>query len=124
MTLHETALRLYGGLDGVRDPAGLRSAIHMAQQGFSGQYLHEFPFHMASAYAFHIAESQAFVDGNKRTAFSACVVFLRLNGWSLRADQEDAERQIRAFALKEQSKDGFAAWLQSNSRPTQEISTQ
>jgi death-on-curing protein len=36
---------------------------------------------MAAAYAFHIAENQPFVDGNKRAALNAALVFLDINGW-------------------------------------------
>ena len=38
---------------------------------------------MAAAYAFHIAENQPFLDGNKRTALSSVLTFLRLNGHSV-----------------------------------------
>jgi death-on-curing protein len=37
---------------------------------------------MAAAYAFHLAESQAYVDGNKRTGAAAALVFLELNGFT------------------------------------------
>jgi death-on-curing protein len=43
---------------------------------------------MAAAYAFHIAEAQAFLDGNKRTGLMAAIVFLDLNGFRIH-DQED-----------------------------------
>jgi death-on-curing protein len=37
-------------------------------------------FDVAAGYAFHIAESQAFLDGNKRAAAVAALVFLARNG--------------------------------------------
>lgn len=37
-------------------------------------------FEIAAAYAFHIAQSQAFFDGNKRTAVQAAADFLEING--------------------------------------------
>jgi death-on-curing protein len=43
---------------------------------------------MAAAYAFHLAENQPFLDGNKRTALNAALVFLDINGWVV-ADPED-----------------------------------
>ena len=46
-------------------------------------YLHSDEFMMAAAYAFHIAEGQPFVDGNKRTGLNAALVFLDINGWSV-----------------------------------------
>jgi death-on-curing protein len=123
LTLHETALHQYGGLDGIRDRGALESAIAMPQQGFSGEYAHAFPFEMAAAYGFHIAQNQSFLDGNKRTALSATVAFLRMNGWSLIADETEASQQILDFATKQQDKGGFAKWLEANSkaRPSMEL---
>ena len=37
-------------------------------------------FELAAAYTYHIAESQACIDGNKRTAIASALVFLELNG--------------------------------------------
>jgi death-on-curing protein len=37
-------------------------------------------FDVAAGYAFHLAEAQAFIDGNKRTAVVAALVFLAKNG--------------------------------------------
>lgn len=115
MTLHEAAIDQFGGTHGVRDAGGVEAAVMMARQGFGGEYVHAFPFEMAAAYAFHIAERQAFVDGNKRTALSASIVFLAINGWTLIADEMDAADQILGFASKTQTKAGYAQWLQSHS---------
>jgi death-on-curing protein len=79
--LHADQLRLFGGSDGVRDPGALESAVATPQATFGGEFLHEGLFEMAAAYAFHIAENQPFLDGNKRTALNAAIVFLDINGW-------------------------------------------
>jgi death-on-curing protein len=78
--IHQAQLARWGGLDGVRDLAALESAVMQPQAGFGGEYLHGDLFSMAAAYAFHIAEAQAFVDGNKRTGVDAALTFLALNG--------------------------------------------
>jgi len=78
--LHDDQLARYGGLAGIRDDRQLRSACAMPEAGFGDEYLHKGLFEMAAAYAFHIAEGQAFVDGNKRTGLAAAVGFLYLNG--------------------------------------------
>jgi death-on-curing protein len=54
-----------------------------------GEFLHEDIFHMAAAYAFHIAESQAFLDGNKRTGVAAALTFLDMNSVSYGAGIRD-----------------------------------
>jgi death-on-curing protein len=81
--LHGEQLRLFGGLEGVRDRAALESAVGVPMATFSGRFLHDDLFAMAAAYAYHIAESQGFLDGNKRTGLNAALVFLGLNGWDI-----------------------------------------
>lgn len=66
--LHAEQLRLFGGLDGVRDRAALEAAVAVPSSTFGGEFLHEGIFQMAAAYAYHIAENQPFIDGNKRCA--------------------------------------------------------
>jgi death-on-curing protein len=72
---------LYGGSQGLRDERVLDSAVATPAATYDGEFLHEDIFHMAAAYAFHIAENQPFVDGNKRTGLNAALVFLDINGW-------------------------------------------
>lgn len=118
LTLHKASVSEYGGLDGIRDQGLLSSAIAQAQQGFSGEYSHQFPFGMAAAYAFHIAKNHAFLDGNKRTAWTACGVFLRLNGWSLVASEAEAtEFMLGVTAGTDWTKDRRSQWLQAHSKP-------
>ena len=81
LLLHEDQLAQYGGSAGIRDRGALESAVETPRATFDGTFLHPDLFQMAAAYAFHIAESQSLVDGNKRTALNAALVFLLLNGW-------------------------------------------
>lgn len=76
----------------------------MPQASFGGEYLHADLFEMAAAYAFHIAENQPFLDGNKRTALVACLVFLDINGFEiLDADMNFYDAMI-SIANKEMDK--------------------
>jgi death on curing protein len=77
--IHENQIELYGGHKGIRDHNLLESAVNMAKSTFSGNYLHETIFDKASAYIFHITNNHPFIDGNKRTALAAGLVFLDLN---------------------------------------------
>ena len=70
----------YGGSHGVRDQQMLESALMTPQASYEGIFVHSDLFEMAAAYAFHISENQAFIDGNKRTALASALVFLGLNG--------------------------------------------
>jgi death-on-curing protein len=61
LTLHDDQLRLFGGSAGVRDRGALEWAVATPDATFDDEVLHEDLFHMAAAYAFHIAENQPFV---------------------------------------------------------------
>jgi death-on-curing protein len=75
-SLHDEQLARYGGSAGVRDRGALESAVATPQATFGGEHLHATVFEMAAAYAFHIAQNQPFVDGNKRAGLNAALVFL------------------------------------------------
>lgn len=81
---HQRALELYGGSDGLRDGPLFEGAVDQAQNVY--WYGHGDLFDVAAAYAFHIAQAQAFLDGNKRTAVAAALTFLKLNGVNTRVE--------------------------------------
>ena len=72
--IHEDQIDTFGGLHGVRDENALESAIAAAQNVYyyGGGDIYE----VAAAYGFHLSESQAYFDGNKRTGVQAALVFL------------------------------------------------
>lgn len=120
---HEIAIARHGGASGVRDQGSLESALAMPEQSFGGDFAHTFPFEMAAAYAFHIAKNHPFVDGNKRTAFTAATLFLWMNGWRLEATEADAEQVVLDLVTNKIDKGGFAAWLNAHcvARPSMEL---
>jgi death-on-curing protein len=83
-----TGLAHFGGQAGERDTGALEAAVMQAQASFDGEYLYEDIFSMAAAYGFHISEAQAFLDGNKRAAVLAMVIFLDLNGFRVREHED------------------------------------
>lgn len=112
LQIHEEQIESYGGIRGIRDERLLESAVMTAQASFGGEYLHVNLFEMAAAYAFHIAENQPFLDGNKRTALVAYLVFLDINGLVIL----DAEMQLYSamisIANKQMDKYVFAKLLE------------
>jgi len=68
----------------VRDQGLLEGAVMQARQDY--YYGNVDLCGIAAAYAYHIAEVQAFLDGNKRTAVSAALVFLEMHGIETRYD--------------------------------------
>jgi death-on-curing protein len=66
---------------------------------------------IAAAYAFGLAKNHPFVDGNKRVAFLALGLSLRLNGYRLTASQPDATQTILMLAAGELSEEALATWV-------------
>lgn len=71
---------------------------------------------MAAAYAFHIAQNQPFVDGNKRTGLAAALVFLDMNGYSVSDPDEKLYDALIAIANKQLDKAGLAKILREQAR--------
>jgi len=78
--IHREVLAAHGGATGIRDETLLESAVAAPQASMMRQPLISDPIEIAAAYLFYICRNHAFVDGNKRTALAACLVFLEENG--------------------------------------------
>ena len=104
--LHDESLARYGGSVGVREPGLIESTLGSAQNAF--WHGRGGLFEIAAAYAFHLAESQAFVDGNKRTAAASAISFLRKNGVRFPKDDGSVYRAMIEIAEKRLDKSGLA----------------
>ena len=85
LVIHERLIERFGGAAGVRDRGLLESALFRPQTGYYDNLEQ-----MATALFESLLINHPFVDGNKRVAFFATDVFLRLNGWKLQVDAEEA----------------------------------
>ena len=74
------------------------------------------PFELAAAYAFGLARNYPFIDGNKRIAFVASIVFLETNGQTFAASQADAVVQTLGLAAGAVSESEYATWLRANAK--------
>jgi death on curing protein len=77
--IHREVLAAHGGATGIRDETLLESAVAAPQASIMGQSLISDPVEIAAAYLFYLCKNHPFVDGNKRTALGACLVFLESN---------------------------------------------
>ena len=108
--MHAEQLAIFGGPDGVRDqgildlrlPAG--QPIHLWANRFAA---------LAAAYAFGLAPNHPFVDGNKRAAFHAMMVFLGRNEYFLGAPGS-ATAMILSLAAGEVSEESLTRWIRDN----------
>lgn len=77
--IHAEVLAAHGGGEGIRDKALLESAIAAPQATMMGQPLISEPIEVGAAYLYYLCRNHPFVDGNKRTALAACLIFLEAN---------------------------------------------
>ena len=78
--IHAEVIASDGGSEGIRDEGLLESAVAAPQATFAGAPLMPDADEIAAAYLFYLCRYHPFVDGNKRTALAACLVFLEVNG--------------------------------------------
>lgn len=71
----------FGGLHGIRDKNGIEAAVFRPQNGYYNSIVEE-----AAALMESLGNNHGFIDGNKRIAFTATDVFLRLNGFYIDVD--------------------------------------
>jgi len=102
--------------DQVRDVTTLGSSL--ARPLFHGHYRQADIATQAAVLAHGIAESQSFIDGNKRTAFVATLLFLRLNGFDLDAPMQARYDTFLALADGSLDEAALAAWLERDLRPS------
>jgi death-on-curing protein len=117
VAIHQRMISLYGGSAGLRDKGMLESAVGMPTQMFFGAYAHEDLPAMAGAYLFHLAMNHPFVDGNKRVAAGAAVVFLGLNGLRLEMQNPEYADLVLAVASGQMGKDDLILKLRAAVRP-------
>ena len=87
--IHEAVLRRFGGAGGVRNLAAADAAVARPRCGWYADVAEE-----ACALCESLLMNHPFIDGNKRTAFAALDVFLRLNGIRLEVQDSEMHRLI------------------------------
>jgi death-on-curing protein len=110
LAIHERLVARFGGLGGVRDPGLLESALYRPRTGYYRDIAE-----MAAALFESLLMNHPFVDGNKRVAFFATDVFLRLNGWRLQVEPDEAHAFL--IGLLEEGRCDFAnllPWIRSS----------
>ncbi|GLR66523.1 death-on-curing protein [Acidocella aquatica] len=113
--LHDQSIREYGGYHGLRDEALLSSALNRPVDKFGYDPAVDWTA-LGAAYAFGIAKNHAFLDGNKRTAWACCVLFLKINGIELQVLPQDAVEAVVSLATGGMNEGTFAVWLRLRTR--------
>ena len=94
------------------------SALHAPQAGFGDTEFYPSLVEKAAVLGWHLALNHALPDGNKRTAFTTMIVFLRRNGAVWRTpEREDAVKTMFAVAGSRMDIETFTAWVTSHTTP-------
>jgi len=106
---HQQSMANYGGSDGVRDAGGLESALAYPQNltAYGDPGLAE----LAAGYLFAVAKNHAFVDGNKRTAWTVMRLFVALNGGRLDYERLEAVHFVEGVAGGVINYDSAREWI-------------
>ena len=111
LEIHAAAISMFGGSEGLRDPALLQSAVAAPQASFGGISTFSDTLEVAAAYLYYLCSNHPFVDGNKRVALGACLVFLQINGYRTAEDSEDWENLTLAVAASLLTRDQITETL-------------
>jgi death-on-curing protein len=115
MDAYAREIAVTGGAFGVRDQSALESALGRADAKIAYAVPAPGVHEIASAIAFGIAKNHPFLDGNKRMAFIAAFVTLRINGWYLDASEQNATDNVLGLADGRVDEAGFGQWLKRHS---------
>jgi len=111
IAVHDRQLAEHGGPSGIRDNGALESAVARPQNlAAYGAESVDAPA-LAAAYAYGLARNHPFVDGNKRTAWIVCRLFLKINDVALTFGKQEAIDTVLALAAGDLSEEELAGWL-------------
>lgn len=112
--LHAMMISETGGSHGVRDIGMLQSAVSRPKATFEGRDLYSDIHSIAAAMMHSLIQNHPFLDGNKRTAIAAAVLFLQLNGYEFNADNQEVENFTLSVARGEKNLEQISQWLMEN----------
>jgi death on curing protein len=117
LAIHDMQISRFGGAPGVRDAGLVEAAVFRPQSGYYDTLIEQ-----AAALWESLGMNHGFVDGNKRVAFAAMQIFLRLNGHSIFAHQS----AIIDFIVGNLDggtfrKDVLQEWLERHVKPRGEV---
>ena len=117
LRMHDESLAEHGGPEGVRDLGALEAALGRPRNVFAYAEGDLTLFDLAAAYAYAIARSHPFVDGNKRTAAIASMAFLDRNGVRIAAPQPEVYMVFTRLAAGKTTEAEMAKWFERYAEP-------
>ena len=116
LAIHDVQIASHGGPPGIRDKSLLDSAMARPRNLALYAPATSIP-HLAALYAVAISQNHPFIDGNKRVAFVAMELFLRINGFALAATDRDCYDRIISLAEGSIDERAFVSWVCDQAQP-------
>ncbi|MBU1487541.1 type II toxin-antitoxin system death-on-curing family toxin [bacterium] len=115
--IYKRVIEASGGSPGIRDEGLLHSALARPKMTFERVSLYPTLFDKVAALGHSLIRNHPFVDGNKRLAFEAMDITLRLNGYQLTASEDEKFTFVIEVARGNLDEKDMAHWLKENTRP-------
>ena len=114
LVIHEDQIERYGGSSGIRELSLLESAVFRPQTTFSGKDLYKTHFEKVAALMHLLIMNHAFIDGNKRTATVAMLIYLDLNDIIIDITNEELVTTVLLIEKEKWTIERIAFWIESN----------
>jgi death-on-curing protein len=115
--IHERLFREIGGGRGLRDEGALLAALARPRATYARRPLYPTLPEKAAALLESLCRNHPFVDGNKRVAYVAAGLFLRRNGWAVKAPEDEAVEFMMGVAAGELRKEEIRIWFEEHTVP-------
>lgn len=114
IALHSQIIQETGGLEGLRDQAGLEAAIAAPLQSFGGENLFPTALEKIARLGYGLASNHSFIDGNKRIGAMITQILLERNGYSMRLQEDEVADMFIAIADGSASETDLLKWIQQH----------
>ena len=112
--MHSEVVKATGGSDGIRDNGLLESAVNAPFQSFGGFDVYPAIYEKAARLGFSLAQNHAFIDGNKRIAAIAVLMFLRGNGIEIYCTEFELFSVFYKLASSEVTLEELVRWIRNH----------
>lgn len=112
--IHGRIIQTTGGIDGLRDCAGLEAAIAAPLQSFDGQDLFPSDIEKIARLGYGLAANHAFFDGNKRIGAMMTQLLLKWNGYNLELCQGELADMFIAIADGKSGEEDLLSWIKAH----------
>lgn len=114
ISVHSRVIQISGGIDGIRDRAGLEAAISAPLQSFGGRDLFPTVIEKIARIGYGVAANHAFLDGNKRIGAMLTQLLLKWNGFRLELQSGELAGMFISIAAGSSDESALLQWIQTH----------